>query len=168
MILRRHKRAIYYCVVMLVVGAVFNRHQWDPWASESREAITCFPSIPVPLFGDGRGETRFRQRTAAGRSEEGWLVKLRCCVVFLSYKVKKKNVPLCSIHSWNWPSRCPASPLSFWQPRKLWGVTAKPLSLLLKSPLADASDIWTPSSSGLQMIVVSQMPLHVCQCFFLV
>lgn len=58
---------------------------------------------------------------------------------------KKKNVPLCSIHSWNWPSRCPASPLSFWQPRRLWGVTAKPLSLSLKSPLADASDTWTPS-----------------------
>lgn len=86
----RHKRAVYYRVVVLVIGAVFNRHQRDPWASESREAIACFPSLPVPLFGDGRGETRVRQRTAAGKSEDGWLVKLRCRGVFISYKVNKK------------------------------------------------------------------------------
>lgn len=85
--LRGHKLAVHDCVVVLVVGALFNRHEWDPWASESREAIACFPSLPVPLFGDGRGETRVRQGTAAGRNEDGWLVKLQYCV--LSDKVKQ-------------------------------------------------------------------------------
>lgn len=52
---------------MLITGLVFNRHQRDPRAAESREAVPCLQVLPVPLSGDGRGETRIRQGAAAGR-----------------------------------------------------------------------------------------------------
>lgn len=52
---------------MLITGLVFNRHQRDPRAAESREAVPCLQVLPVPLSGDGRGEARIRQGAAAGR-----------------------------------------------------------------------------------------------------
>lgn len=52
---------------MRIPGLVFNCHQRDPRAAESREAVPCLQVLPVPLSGDGRGETRIRQGAAAGR-----------------------------------------------------------------------------------------------------
>lgn len=64
-------KIILYCFsqldIVLVLGIVFNRHQWDSGAAESREAVSCLQILPDPLSGDGRGEKRIRQRTAAGR-----------------------------------------------------------------------------------------------------
>lgn len=50
----------------MVIGAVFNRNQRDSGAAEPRETVSGLQVLPVPLSGDGRGQTRLRQRTFAG------------------------------------------------------------------------------------------------------
>lgn len=85
---------------------------------------------------------------------------------------------VCSTHSWSWPSLCPASPRSSWQPRRPWGATAKSQSL--KTIRANANDSQTSpaSSTGLRMMTISnplvfvffppkghKMPPNSSQCF---
>lgn len=115
-------------------GPVLNRHQRDSRAAEPGEALPCFQVLPVPLSGDGRGEARLGQGTAAGRDRtRTWKTSTAIvaekrnsgssCVLFGRFSR--------STRSWSWPSLCPASLRSSWQPRRPWGVTAK---LLLPSP----------------------------------
>lgn len=64
---------------------------------------------------------------------------------------------VCSIHSWRWPSLCPASPRSSWQPRTPWGATAKSQSL--KTISANAIDSQTSHHhlTGLRMTTISDL-----------
>lgn len=62
------KQLFLLSYTVLVLGFVFNRHQRNSWAAESREAVSCLQIFLVPLSGDGRGETRIGPRTAAGRA----------------------------------------------------------------------------------------------------
>ena len=64
---------------------------------------------------------------------------------------------VCSIHSWRWPSLCPASLRSSWQPRTPWGATAKSQSL--KTINVNAIDSRTSHHhlTGLRMTTISDL-----------
>lgn len=138
-------------------GPVLNRHQRDSRAAEPGEALPCFQVLPVPLSGDGRGEARLGQGTAAGRGRtRTWKTSTAIvaekhnsgssCVLFVRFSR--------STRSWSWPSLCPASLRSSWQPRRPWGVTAKLLLPFpppahppssLKTQRANIKPSWSPA-----------------------
>lgn len=78
-----------------------------------------------------------------------------CTPLFICLSVR-------STHSWSWPSLCPASPRSSWQPRRPWGATAKSQSL--KTIRADANDSQASQTSQHLLLVYVWWPSATCKC----